>query len=456
MNLRQWQSEALPGVASTLRQGRPALVSACTGAGKSIFLAALLSDITATLRPGWCVVVTVPTEALVEQLSATLKAHLPSVGRWYGRRKELGTVRVCCLPSLATLVAALAEEGTRCALWVGDEVHRAEAYVEPLEALAPRCRMGLTATPYRSDTGLSLWPELTYRYPVERAIREGVLVPPRIIPWEGGHGVEVLDALRQMLHHVAGLPGVVGAATIADAEAMDLPIRTAPIHSEQPHQERARLLGALQAGELDALIHVRLLSEGVDLPWLRWLAITTRHSRTKLGLVQEVGRVLRCAPGKTEAIVLDPLGLCLRVGLVHPADLVAAADAAESEEHEPAEPEEQEPPPAVHAIPMDRLQRWILRERWQRLRPDAPRPGPGLATEKQIDALTKARKKLRWLTGDTRIAVERLMSSAPELDRLTAGAILDVLYEASRQAAEHYRERGDWGGAPRLDWGTPA
>lgn len=455
MNLRAWQAEALPLVASTLRQGRPALVSACTGAGKSIFLAALLSDVCATLRPGWVIVVTVPTEALVEQLAATLREHLPSVGRWYGKRKEASVVRVCCLPSLATLVASLAEEGTRCALWVGDEVHRAEAYVEPLEALAPRCRMGLTATPYRSDTGLSLWPELTYRYTVERAISEGVLVPPRIVPWEGGHKVEVLDALRQMLHHVAGLPGVIGAATIADAEAMVLPIRTAPIHSEQPQHERARLLARLQRGELDALIHVRLLSEGVDLPWLRWLAITTRHSRTKLGLVQEVGRVLRCAPGKTEAIVLDPLGLCLRVGLVHPADLVAAADAAESEEREPSEPQdEREPPPAVHAIPVDSLQRWLLRERWQRLRPDAPRPGPGAATDKQIDALTKARKKLRWLTGDTRIAVERLMAQ-PEIDRRTAGAILDMLYEASRQAAEHYRAAGEWHGAPRLDWGTP-
>lgn len=457
--LRQWQGEALPVVASTLRRGAPALVSACTGAGKSIFLAALLIDITATLRDGWCVVVTVPTQALVEQLAATLRQHLgrAKVGRWYGKHKEAGAIRVCCLPSLESLVFELVATGTRCALWIGDEVHRAEAYTETLEQLAPRCRLGVTATPYRSDTGLSLWPEVTYRYTMERAISEGVLVPPRIESWSGPK-TEVLDALAQMLPMVAGLRGVVGAACVADAQdvAGRLPLRAESIHSGMGSPARRKLLEALEIRDLDALVHVRLLSEGVDLPWLEWLALTTTHSRTRIGLVQEVGRVLRSHPGKREGIILDPLGLCYSVGLTHPADLVAAADEEEKAEKK-EEPLKMLPPEkkAIYAVPLDELQRWLIRERWARLAPSNVQAGPGDASEAQLEAIASARKKLRWLSAETRIAIERLMNERP-ITKRAASALLDVLREASRAAREHYESGGGWDSAPKLSLLDPS
>jgi hypothetical protein len=51
-----------------------------------------------------------------------------------------------------------------------------------------------------------------------------------------------------------------------------------------------------------------MLAEGVDLPWLRWIALR-RPVSSKVRVVQEFGRVLRAFPGKSEALVYDPHGV---------------------------------------------------------------------------------------------------------------------------------------------------
>jgi superfamily II DNA or RNA helicase len=48
-----------------------------------------------------------------------------------------------------------------------------------------------------------------------------------------------------------------------------------------------------------------MLSEGVDMPWLMWMALRKgRGSRVEF--LQEFGRPLRAYPGKTEAVIFDP------------------------------------------------------------------------------------------------------------------------------------------------------
>jgi hypothetical protein len=76
----------------------------------------------------------------------------------------------------------------------------------------------------------------------------------------------------------------------------------------------------LRSGRIRALVHVQLLTEGVDLPWLQWLALR-RPVGSPVRLVQEVGRVLRAWPGKTEAVLYDPHDLLGELGLVHAAAL---------------------------------------------------------------------------------------------------------------------------------------
>lgn len=455
---RGWQADALPVTLQSLRSGAPTLVSACTGAGKSWFLAFVLADVLTTLRPGWAVVVTVPTEALVEQLHGTLAGFLgpERVGRWYGRRKRMATVTVCCLPSLSGLVAELRMQGQRCALWVGDEVHRAEAYESDLELLAPVCRLGLTATPYRSSTGLSLWPTLTYRYGMADAISDGVLVPPVVRLWRGDDMERVTEATIAMIRDHAHGPGVVSASNIDDAEdtagvLSEAGIEALAIHSRMSHRERADRLEALRVGDVDALVHVRVLSEGVDLPWLRWLALRSAHSRTRVGLVQEVGRVLRIDPDdptKTEGIVLDPLGLTMSVGIDHAEDLIAAADAEPEDRQERERQEELDALANEEALAQrfDDLACWLAANR-HRLMGESKVLRTGAPTEAQIAMLDKVKGGTRWLASGDRERVQELLSG--RMTARVAGDLIDLLKGAKRRARDHYRETGSWHGVPR-------
>ncbi len=90
--------------------------------------------------------------------------------------------------------------------------------------------------------------------------------------------------------------------------------RAAHVDGETDKEERRRLIAALGTGDLDVLTNAGLISEGVDVPAIG-AAILLRPTQS-LGLyLQQVGRALRPAPGKTEAIILDHAGNSLAHGL---------------------------------------------------------------------------------------------------------------------------------------------
>lgn len=453
---RGWQAEAVPLLLRTLRTGRPALASVCTGAGKSVMLALVLRDVLATLRSGWAIVVTVPTQALVEQMAQTLRAvlGLHEVGRWYGRRKELRRVTVCCQPSLAGLVAALAEAGQRCALWVGDEAHRAETLHELLGELAPVCRLGMTATPYRSTTGLTMWPETTYRYSMAEALRDGVLVAPEVHVWSGDLGDGADIATLELIRRHADGPGVVSAADIEDCTDYAAHLTAEwgavePIHSRLPARRRTALLRQLERGEVSALCHVRVLSEGVDLPWLRWLALRTRHARTRVGLVQELGRVLRTHPGKDRAIVMDPQSLLATLDIRSVGDLIREADRPET-----AEDRAEAARVAAEDAALERGEEMarsvapavaeLIRVQWLSLGRDrrvsaSDRPSPA-----QLASLAQRRGATRWLAPEDRRWVRQLIDGAQALSGQQMSDLLTLLSAAGEHARTHREAGYDW------------
>ena len=77
---------------------------------------------------------------------------------------------------------------------------------------------------------------------------------------------------------------------------------------------RASVLGEFSAGRVQVLTSCDLISEGFDVPSIE-AAILLRPTQS-LGLyLQQVGRSLRTAPGKEEAIILDHAGNVKRHGL---------------------------------------------------------------------------------------------------------------------------------------------
>jgi superfamily II DNA or RNA helicase len=315
---RRWQPRALDAVLGSFRDGvRSPLVHACTGAGKSLFLAELAA------RCHGRVLVTTPTQALVTQLSATLRERSPGeVGRCFQHAWEPGKrIVVTCNASLG----ALLDEQPEWACWVADEAHRVEG--DGIRALEERVRrqvaVGLTATPFRGDRrGLETWDRIVFSYTSGEAVRDKVLVPWRAVRWDGTGEPDTDAVVEQWVHEAEG-PGIVSATSIDDAEAYAARLGKGvaeAIHQRHPESEREMRIRRLKSGKIRCLVHVQLLAEGVDLPWLCWLAMR-RLIASPVRMVQEVGRVLRASPGKTEAVLYDPHDLLGELGLVHAAAL---------------------------------------------------------------------------------------------------------------------------------------
>ena len=329
---RRWQAESLPLVLASVKARERGVVSAIMGSGKSI----LIAEVCASGRGR--VLVTVPTIALVEQIAATLEARCPDqIGTYYTAAKQASRrITVCCLPSVLALVADPQWPGPP-QLWIADEAHKTEAkqILAAYAAMAPERALGFTATPFRADEGqaLSLWDREIYVYGVAAALRDGVIVPFRAVQWQGRDDVGLDDAcvsmIRKAIDATGGAPGMANATSIDDAvdfagvlSAAGIP--AAAVHSRLPRPVVASTIDALREGRLATIVHVNMLSEGIDMPWLHWLCMR-RPVGSRVRFCQEIGRVLRAYIGKREAILLDPHDLLGSFALAYEAILSGGA-----------------------------------------------------------------------------------------------------------------------------------
>jgi superfamily II DNA or RNA helicase len=78
--------------------------------------------------------------------------------------------------------------------------------------------------------------------------------------------------------------------------------------------DRQKLIADLAAGKLKILTSCDLLLEGVDVPVVE-CGIILRPTKSLTVAIQSVGRILRPAPGKDRAIILDHAGNAIRFGL---------------------------------------------------------------------------------------------------------------------------------------------
>lgn len=463
---RAWQRDALPVIVDALRRGERGIVSAVMGSGKSVLQTALVA--TALPKVGdRVVIVTAPRQALVEQLAGTLRRWLgdKTVGTFYARRKQhRRQVVVACNASVPALRVALEATGRRVALMICDEAHGTQGATlrEEIPKLAPASLVGFTATPFRSlpRETLELFDRVLVRYTLEDAIRDGVLVPMR---HERYHGDAVDDLDRvcvDMIRDQAGDgPGIVSARSIEDADdyAQWLTaegVAAESIHSGHTPTQRADKLARLRAGELRALVHVSLLAEGVDLPWLRWLCLR-RNVGARVRFLQEIGRVFRVDPEpnpalgpKTEGVVLDPLLLLGRHGLVTLEAIGAAlADAADEEARDGATYRQQREPNPGDVVALDSLVAFLADLK-------AAMIGDGLITvdrrryqanqgwrlaavsQKQVRAIKQASRLTGAADPALRAPLKQLIRIPWALTKGEASDLLDVLYSGWRWSRE--------------------
>ena len=465
--LRRWQVEALPIVIAALKARKRPVVSAFMGSGKSVFLGALIAQ--SKEQAGRGVVVAAPRANLVVQLAGTLRRMLGdnAVGCWYEAEKDgAQRVTVSTYQSLPTLCTAWTEAKRSPSLLVCDEAHRTEAdgvqyAIARLEALAGGrwvSRVGLTATPFRSDKreSLSMWDNVVYRYTSRQGVADGVIVPARVVRWDGKDGadaVEVDQICTDMLIAADVWPTLASANTIDNAESFAMFLRTsdipaAAVHSRLSSQEVAARIDALKAGTLKVLVHVSMLSEGADFPWLRGLMVR-RRIEAPVRFVQEVGRVLRAEPGKTEGVVFDPFDLMTELGMTHDDAIGKVLDGEDEEEDDEGEDEDEDEKERVPTVPtavlVTPISGWLT-DVYTALEPHglAARRGGSwrreMPTEAQIRTARGMAGWLKWWRGDERIP--------PLLKEWTAGNRITRRGDAS-DLIGLFRWLADWSAPAR-------
>jgi len=454
---RRWQVEALDALRTALRTTDAALVRACTGAGKSVLIAEIVAGVLA--RGGRCLI-SVPSVDLVRQLSRTIAARVgaDNVGRYYTHGKQHD--RACVVVCLSSLLQLLQKQPT-WSVWIVDEAHRLESDTgrAARDAASVAKRVGLTATPFRADArGLLGWDAgAVYEYTVEDAVRDGVLVPWRLdIPEMAAADPLAVDSAPLDTVCAAWIanqttPGIVNATNIADAEAFAAFLTNAGIPAEAVHSDRSRrandeALEKLRAGELRAVVHVNLLQEGIDLPWLHWLVMrrvvgrtAENNNRPSVRFVQEVGRVLRSYPGKEYAIFFDPHNQFVKWGLSPSATFADLEEAAAEEEAEPAENSygstgERAPASVIVRGPLlaeiQRLYReCIALDLATPTRARAENP----VTPEQLSIIAHAfRVRRQHVSQPLRgwLEDEEVWNRLPELNRADASALISVLWAA--------------------------
>jgi hypothetical protein len=310
---RRWQVEAFEVIRNHLQMEghKSPIISAIMGSGKSILIAALANSV--PLESNEVVVVSTSSQLLVESIYDDFKATGVFPGIWYSKVKRMGNVIVTCVPSVKTLAARLNASGKRVKLWIADEAHKTECdnILDCYEALNPKYEIGFTATAFRSikKETLSIFEEVIYKYSVRDALLDGVIVPWKIIHWGVAIPPNINDLYLEMVKEADG-PGLANADDIKDAmEFADFltknGIPAKAIHSKLNPRIKKSIISDLRSGRIKCIVHVNMLSEGANFPFLKW-AVLRRQVEARVRFIQEIGRLLRSYPGKHEAIFYDP------------------------------------------------------------------------------------------------------------------------------------------------------
>lgn len=222
---------------------------------------------------------------------------------------------------------------------VVDEFHHAAArtYRQLIDYFTPRFLLGLTATPERMDGGdlLALCQEnLVYRKDLMAGIEAGLLCPFRYfgvpdevdysnIPWRSSRFDEeeltnavattrrAENALEQFRQR-GGKRTLGFCCSKRHANFMadfftEKGVRAVAVHSGKRSAPRASALEALADGQLDIIFAVDMFNEGLDIPNIDTV-LMLRPTESSIIWLQQFGRGLRCADGKTDLKVIDYIG----------------------------------------------------------------------------------------------------------------------------------------------------
>lgn len=337
MILRDYQIKAVDAIWGAIKSGPSALMVAACGSGKTEIMMATLKKAIA-LKPDLKVVVLVQKLNLLDQTERRFKKEFTSVSKYCGEEKDLsGQIVLASIQSIEKLKI----EGLNCI--VVDEAHnldqddgRYKRFID-LNQHQKLKIIGFTATPMRSDGHIygkdKLFSNICYKRTLQEQIDSGYLVRPslkkplhqfdtsKLAIRNGEYAQEDVAKLTEnedimkaqvtdALFKLDGRKKIVWAcASIKHCEMVYEELRSraenaSMIHSKMSNEDRDTHTSFFQDGEGRHLVFVTIVSEGWDYPPTD-AVVLLRPTRSAVLYVQTVGRALRIAEGKTDALVLD-------------------------------------------------------------------------------------------------------------------------------------------------------
>lgn len=348
--LRPYQRDAVDGLYDYWATGRGdnALIVAPTGAGKTAIIAQLVMD--AMSFPGTRVLILTHVKELLEQNAKGLLSMYP--GAEFGfYSASIGQKRLdkpITFGGIQSIWKRAFDMVPAPDLVLIDEAHllpkdtttRYGSFIADLKTCNPDVKIvGLTATPYRLDSGYlhkgegAIFDGIAYDIPVGMLMDQGYLCP---VISKGGlkqidlsnvgkRGGEFIEAdlataasdpelVRATVEEIVRLGSyrkswLIFASGIKHAELLQAEFGQNDIAAEvitgaDGQKDRAERIAAFKSGALRCLINVNVLTTGFDAPNVDLVALV--RATMSAGLyVQMVGRGTRLHPDKPNCLILD-------------------------------------------------------------------------------------------------------------------------------------------------------
>jgi superfamily II DNA or RNA helicase len=343
--LRDYQQEAI----NELRRGIAAgyqtqLLMAPTGAGKTAISAVIKQG---AYQKGKRAVFIVDSLELVNQAAATFEAQGLPCGVIQGNHEMTNYSHPIQVATIQTLRHRWQQmpEALKFDLVVIDEAHVLhKAHLELIE----ECRekkvpvIGLSATPFRDGLG-KVFDRLVVTITTGDLIQQGYLSPYRVyapfIPelkgvkttsngdWQEdalaeymGDAKIVGDVIGNWLKLAEGRQTIVFATNVAHSKLLVHEFQRCGINAahidgyERDPIARKQIIDDFRAGKITVLCNVAVLTKGFDAPETSCVVLA-RPTKSLMLHIQMLGRGLRTAENKTDCLIIDHAGNCLRNGL---------------------------------------------------------------------------------------------------------------------------------------------
>ncbi|QSX35165.1 DEAD/DEAH box helicase family protein [Shewanella avicenniae] len=352
IQLRDYQQQAVDSVLRHFRHhSSSAVIVLPTGAGKSIVIAEL-----ARVARGKVLVLTHVKE-LVEQNAEKVALMDTELSIYSAGLKQKHVDGKTVIASVQSAARNQTQFNAGFSLVIIDECHRVSdddtsQYQQLLTTLKqhnPQLKvLGLTATPYRLDSGYiykrhyhgkvgsesAIFDDCIFELPLRYLVKKGYLTTPKtfdglsaqydfeqlspaengdyspgevdaLIAHQGRATTAIIQQLIQLSEHRQGV--IIFAATVRHAaEIMALLVEhnAALITADTPATERDQAISDFRAKRIKFMVNVAVLTTGFDAPHVDLIAIL--RPTASAGLYQQMaGRGLRLAPNKPDCLIID-------------------------------------------------------------------------------------------------------------------------------------------------------